>query len=338
MNMKSGIREVAEMAGVSIATVSHVFNNTRFVSSETKAKVFQAMKQLDFRPNAVAQSLRSQKSNTIGLIVPILPSDTSNFFFMTVAQGIQHTLKQHGYHVLLSNNSTEELEAEKEQIRLFNSKLIDGLIIAPISNDVQYMQDILNPDFPVVFIDRKPNGFIADCVVSDDYGGSHEAVSLLLEKGHRKIGLITGSLGISTSLERFEGYKTALAERGVSFDSSLVKVSVSSYDGGYQSAKDMLAETDITGLFISNNVLTLGAIGYMQEKRVKIPSDIAVIGFDDYDWTRITNPPLTVISQPSFELGQKAAKVILQRIMKTGKLRKVQEHRLSTRLIIRGSC
>src|SRR3569832_1472783 len=107
MSVQSGIREVAEKAGVSTATVSHVINNTRFVSDKTKAKVFQAMGELDYRPNAAAQSLRSQRSNTIGLIVPILPSDTSNFFFMTVAQGIQHTLKEHGYHVLLSNNSTE---------------------------------------------------------------------------------------------------------------------------------------------------------------------------------------------------------------------------------------
>lgn len=335
--MKVGIKEVAEAAGVSIATVSHVVNKTRFVSDKTKAKVYHAMEQLDFRPNAIAQSLRSQKSNTIGLIVPMLPSDTSNFFFMTIAQGIQKTLKSYGYQVLLSNNSTEELDEEIEQIRLFNSKLIDGLIIASISDNVGYLNETVRSQYPVVFIDRKPAGYHGDFVLADGYGGSLQAVETLLDKGHKKIGIITGSLGISTSNERLEGYKQALENRGIVFDPALVREVNPNFDAGYSCAKELLASSDITALFVANNVLTMGVVAYLQEHKVKIPDELAVIGFDDYDWTKITNPPLSVIRQPSFEIGVKAAEAMVQRIENPDKL-EGEEIRLSTTLVMRGSC
>ncbi|WP_123043295.1 LacI family DNA-binding transcriptional regulator [Cohnella candidum] len=336
--MRPGIKQVAELAQVSIATVSHVINNTRYVSNEIKQKVYSAMEQLDYRPNAVAQSLRSQKSNTIGLIVPILPSDTSNFFFMTVAQGIQSTLKKHGYQMLLSNNTTEELEEEKEQIKLFNSKLIDGLIIASIAEDVGYLNDIVRSRYPVVFIDRKPEGYNGDHVVADGYGGSFNAVKLLAEKGHRRIGFVTGTLGISTSNERLEGYKKALAEQGLPYDPSLVKVASPSFESGYECAERLLAEGGITALFIANNVLTMGVMGCLQEKKIRIPEDLAVVGFDDYDWTKITTPPLTVIRQPSFEIGEKAAEAMIKRIEEGQDNPEFREYRLPTQLVLRGSC
>ncbi len=335
--MRKGIIEVASAAGVSIATVSHVINNTRFVSEETKRKVFRAMEELDYRPNSVARSLRSQKSNTIGLVVPILPSDTSNFFFMTVAQGIQNTLKKHGYHLLLSNNTTEELEDEKEQIKLFNSKLIDGLIIASIAEEVEYLNDIVGTDYPVVFIDRRPKGYGGDCILADGYGGSYNAVQTLIQKGHSRIGLITGELGITTSNERFEGYKNALADNGITFDSSMIRVAESSYESGYESARDLLNIHRITALFIANNVLTMGAMGYIQERQLKVPEQLAIIGFDDYDWTKITTPPLTVIRQPSYELGEKAAEIISLRI-NDKRVGKYEEYRLATSLVMRSSC
>ncbi|MBW5445558.1 LacI family DNA-binding transcriptional regulator [Cohnella sp. CFH 77786] len=331
------IKQVAERAGVSIATVSHVINHTRFVSESTKNKVHRAMEELDYQPNSLARSLRNQKTKTIGLIVPILPSDTSNFFFMTIAQGIQKALKRHGYQVLMSNNSTEELEEEKEQIRLFNSKQIDGLIIASIADEVSYLKDTVRSHYPVVFIDRKPIGYNGDFVLADGFGGSLQAVQTLIERGHRRIGFITGGLGISTSNERLNGYRQALAEHGIAFDPSLVKVAHSNYESGYESAKELLAQNEITALFVANNVLTMGAVGYLQERQIRIPEELAVIGFDDYDWTKITTPPLTVIRQPSFEIGEKAAEVMLKRIENPDQA-DFHEYRLPTMLVMRGSC
>ncbi len=329
------IKQVAERAGVSIATVSHVVNNTRFVSDTTKSKVQRAMKELNYQPNSVASSLRSQKTNTIGLIVPILPSDTSNFFFMTVAQGIQNELKKNGYHLLLSTNTTENIEDEKEQIRLFNSKRIDGLIIAPIAEEMSYLNDLVTK-YPVVFIDRRTKGYAADCVLADGYGGSYQAVKTLIDKGHCDIGLITGGLGITTSDDRLSGYRKALEDHQIPFDPAKVKVARSTFESGYESAREMLNEHEVTALFITNNVLTMGAMGYLQEKQIRIPDELSVIGFDDYDWTRITCPPLTVIRQPSYELGEKAAKVLLSKIKQ--KTQKCKEYCLDTTLVMRGSC
>ncbi|MEK0316162.1 LacI family DNA-binding transcriptional regulator [Cohnella sp. 56] len=337
--MRAGIKQVAKLAEVSTATVSHVINNTRFVSLETKEKVFRAMEQLDFRPNAVAQSLRSQRSNTIGLIVPMLPSDTSNFFFMTIAQGIQKTLKRHGYHMLLSNNSTEELEEEIEQIKLFNAKQIDGLIIASIAEDVGHLNEIVGRKYPVVFIDRQPDGYKGDYILSDGFGATLQALRLLLDKGHKRVGFLTGSLGITTSMERLEGYKKALEERGIPFDPALVRETNASFENGHQAVQELLETPDMTALFVANNVLTMGAMSYLQERRIRIPQDLAVIGYDDYDWTKITTPPLTVIRQPSFELGERAAEVMLRRIEEGfDKDEEPQAYRLPAELVVRDSC
>ena len=333
--MAADIRQVATAAGVSTATVSHVINNTRYVSEETKRKVYEAIDRLKYQPNSVARSLRSQKTNTIGLIVPILPSDTSNFFFMTVAQGIQSKLKHHGYHLLLSTNTTESIEDEREQIRLFNSKQIDGLFIASIAEETSYLNEIVS-NYPVVFIDRRAKGYEADSVIADGCGGSYKAVKALIDKGHRRIGLITGSLGISTSDERFNGYRKALEDHGIPYDGSIVAVAPSSFESGYESVKEMLGKQEITALFIANNVLTMGAMRYLQERKLRIPEELAVIGFDDYDWTRITSPPLTVIRQPSFELGEKAAEAMLDRLADPYKPYK--EYCLDTTLVMRGSC
>ncbi|WP_219835078.1 LacI family DNA-binding transcriptional regulator [Paenibacillus sp. R14(2021)] len=334
--MPADIRQVAELAGVSIATVSHVINNTRYVTDGTKKKVQEAMEALQYKPNSVARSLRSHKSNTIGLIFPVLPSDTSNFFFANVAHGVQTKMKQHGYQLLLSTNSTESVEDEKEQIELFNSKLIDGLILAPASEELSHLKEIVSNEYPVVFIDRRARGYEADCILSDNYMGSYEAVKLLIEKGHRKIGLITGNRGVSTNNDRVRAYKQALVDYGISYMPGRIIEGRSSFEDGYACGLRMLEQPDITALFVTNNILTMGVMGALQERGIRIPEQMAVIGFDDYDWTRITTPPLTVIRQPSYELGEKAAEIMLERIAKVDK--PPQEYSLPTELIVRDSC
>ncbi|MCZ8518157.1 MULTISPECIES: LacI family DNA-binding transcriptional regulator [Paenibacillus] len=334
--MRPGIKQVAERAGVSTATVSHVINGTRFVSEEAKAKVNAAMEELSYRPNSVARSLRSQKSMAVGLIVPILPSDTSNFFFLTAAQGIQKVLREHGYQLLLSSNTSGTAEEEQEQIRLFQAQWIDGLLIAPSAGGAGYPQELAGAGFPVVFIDRRPQGFAGDCVLGDSYGGAYEAVSMLLGKGHRRIGFITGGESITTGSERYAGYRQALEDRGVPLDPMLVKSAVSSFESGYSCAEQLLTDKSITALFIANNVQTMGAMKYVQESGLRVPGELAVVGFDDYDWTRITTPPLTVIRQPAYELGCRAAEVLLARIEHPEA--EPQEYRLPAELVMRESC
>ncbi|WP_139905565.1 LacI family DNA-binding transcriptional regulator [Clostridium thermarum] len=332
--MTASMKDVAERAEVSTATVSHVINNTRYVSEEIRQRVLQAMKELNYRPNSIARSLRSQKSNTIALIVPILVEDTSSFFFMSVAQGIENTLKKHGYNLILSN-SNENLETEKEQIRTLNSQLIDGLIIAPTAEEHSYLNEVLNGAYPVVFIDRRPRGIEGDCVLSDGYRGTYDAITKLIDKGHKKIGFITGPLGITTSDERFEGYKRAIIDNGLQMEFSLIKETEATYKNGYELAKKLVTEEKVTAIFAANNVMTIGTLKLLQDMDIKIPEQVSVIGFDDYDWTRITTPPLSVVKQFPFDLGTKAAEVLLSRI--SNRDNQYKEYRLPTELVLRKS-
>jgi LacI family transcriptional regulator len=331
----ANIFEVAQRAQVSIATVSHVINNTRFVSEETKARVLDAMEQLSYTPNSVAQSLRSQKTKTIGLLIPILDDETSNIFFMRVAQGVEYVLKQKGYHLMLSNTNGV-LDDEIEQIRHFNNRQIDGLIVAPAAGDQSGIHELVGDKYPVVFIDRKPEGIDGDFVLNDGFTGSYEAVSMLIKKGHRKIGILSGLLNLSPAADRYEGYRKALNDHGVAIDESIMLVGESSYDSGYAMAQKILTEArNVTALFIASNAISMGVIGFIQDKGLKVPEDIAIIGFDNYEWTKVSNPPLSVINQSSYELGVKAAEVLMKKVKKPSD--HYREYRLPTNIIIRKS-
>ncbi|RDY67683.1 LacI family transcriptional regulator [Halobacillus trueperi] len=327
------IKDVAKKAQVSTATVSHVINETRFVADETKQKVYLAMKDLNYQPNRIARSLRSRKSNTIGLLVPLVAEDTSNFFFMSIANGIEKVLKENGYNLILSNSDEDE-GTEKDQIRVFNTQLIDGLIIAPVNGkDSAYKQE-LTGDYPVVYIDRHPSGIEGDMVLVDNLRGSYEAVAALLNKGYERIGFITGTLGITTSDERLNGYKQALEEKGLPVRNEFIKEGPATFEQGYQLAKE-LHEAGVSALFIANNVMTMGAVSYLKEHQVQIPEEIGIIGYDDYDWMKITSPPLSVVRQPAFEIGKVAVEQLLKRI--NGSQEKYTEVMLDSELVQRGS-
>lgn len=284
------------------------------------------MNELGYYPNSVARSLRSKKSFIIGLIVP----DITNFFFTGIIGGIQKVLQTNGYRLILSN-SDEDLENEKEQIKIYNSQLIDGLIIAPTTNDHSFLSDFLG-NYPVVFIDRKPEGYKGDCVLINNTEVVYEAISYLIKKGHKRIGMITGLEGLTTTEERFLGYKKALTDYGISIDEKLIKKGNSRYDSGYKLTEKLLNE-DITALFVANNLMTVGSIECLKKNNVKIPDDLALIGFDDYIWSSVFVPELSVIRQPAKKIGKKAAEVLLERINEEQIDRIEREYRLNAEFI-----
>ncbi|GGF30209.1 LacI family transcriptional regulator [Halobacillus andaensis] len=330
----ASIKDVAIKAEVSTATVSHVINGTRYVADKTKEKVYAAMKDLDYSPNMVARSLRSRKSNTIGLLVPLLAEDTSNFFFMSIANGIEQVLKENGYNLVLSN-SNENADMEKDQIKVFNRQHIDGLVIAPVNGKEHRYEDQFNGEYPVVFIDRRPQGYKGDTILVNNRQGTKEAVEVLLNKGHEKIGFITGTLGITTSDERLEGYKESLAQHHIAFNKSYIKEGPATFQKGYQLAEELHKE-GVTALFVANNVMTMGSVSYLQANDVKVPDQMAIIGYDDYDWMKIASPPLSVVRQPAFEMGKAAVEQLLKRIH--GDTEGTNEVMLNSELVIRGSC
>ncbi|MFW5996110.1 MAG: LacI family DNA-binding transcriptional regulator, partial [Halanaerobiaceae bacterium] len=202
----ANMKDVAERAGVSTATVSHVINETRFVAEETRNEVLKAMKELKYYPNSAARILRKKESKIIGLVVP----DISNFFFTGLARKIETVIKKKGYNIILGN-SDEKIENEVEQIKIMNSYLIDGLIMAPARGDQSYLDEdfLADNNFPIVFIDRMPKGYHGDCVLVDNEHASYKAVNYLIQQGHRRIGIITGLPELTTTEERLIGYKKA---------------------------------------------------------------------------------------------------------------------------------
>lgn len=330
-NKNISIKDVAKHANVSTATVSHVINGTRFVSEETKRKVHQAMDDLNFRINSVARSLRSRKSRVIAFLAPILASETSNFFFMSVAAGIQSVLKPNNYHLVLSDSHEEE-NFETDEIRMLGSQMIDGLIMAPSGREVDYER--LFGDYPVIYLDRVPNNCKRDSVVVDNKTVSKEAVQLLIGKGHKRIAYISGPHTLTTTEERYAGYLEALSEAGITNDQALMCIGEVSLNSGYKAAEALMKQ-EPSAIFVTDNVMAMGVMFYLQEKKITVPDQIAVVAFDEFQWTRITSPPLTVIEQPSFELGVKAAEVMLERI--DNATAPLQEHRLTANLIVRQS-
>lgn len=329
----TSIKDVAKKANVSTATVSHVINNSRFVSEHTKTKVYEAMKILDYTPNMIARSLRNQKTKTIGLIVPLVANDTSNMFFMSIANGIESILSNNGYSLILSN-SKEDLLIEQEHIKMFDNQYIDGLIIAPVSNDANNYYSLLQKKYPVVFIDRKPKSLESDVVLIDNQAGAYQAISNLVEDNHKNIGFISGPLNISSSLERLEGLKQRLASSKQKISNSYIREGEATFDNGYKFAAELL-EQELTALFVANNIMTLGALSLLQTKNVTIPEEVALIGYDDYEWMRVINPPVSVVQQPSRELGETAARQLLKRI--DGSEEQFGEFKLSSTFIQRGS-
>ncbi|RNA67715.1 LacI family DNA-binding transcriptional regulator [Alteribacter keqinensis] len=332
--VNASMKDVAIKANVSTATVSHVINETRYVAEETKKKVYAAMRELDYQPNSVARSLRSRKTNIIGLLVPLVASDTSNFFFMSIANGIEQVLKENGYNLILSN-SGEDLEVEQNQIKVFNTQFIDGLIVAPVDSKEHDYRENLHGTYPTVFIDREPKDRVGDTVLIDSGAGTYDGIRLLIKKGHHRIGYITGPLGITTSDERLAAYRRAFTDNGLALDEALIKEGKATFETGEELTEELVKE-GVTAIFVANNVMTMGAVRYLQDHKVRIPDDVAIIGFDDYDWLRITSPPLSVVKQPSYELGRAAVEFLIDRL--NGNEEPYRLHRLPSELVIRGSC
>ena len=288
-NLTASIKDVAVKSGVSVATVSHVINNTRFVSEETRTKILAAMEELKYVPNSMARSLRTNKTNTVALLIP----DISNFFFTEVAEAIEGVLSEKGYSLFLCNTG-ESISIEKKQIMLMSSQLVSGIIIAPTSREFDYRSMFTDIKYPIVFIDRKTYKLQADVVMVDGKTATYNAVSSLIKKGHKRIGYIAGRDGLSTTDERLSGYLEAIEQNGIPLDESLIKRGDSKHESGYQLTEELI-KTDATAIFVSNNLMAVGAMKCLSNNNISIPKRMAIIGFDDYNWATITNPPLSTI-------------------------------------------
>jgi len=304
------IREVAERAGVSYATVSHVINNTRVVSPETRQRVLAAMAELNYRPNALARSLRQGKTNTLGLVLP----DSANPFFAEISRSIEDKAFNKGYSVFLCNT---ELDTERElfYVDVLSKKQVDGIIFVAAGDQTDSLDFLVREGMPVVMIDRNVPNVQVDAVLPDHRLGGFLATQHLLKLGHTRIACIAGPSSITPSAERITGYRNALEQANIPYDEKLV------IRGDYHAQSGMDITSSIlmmdprpTAVFALNDLMALGALRAAAEAGCSVPKDLAVVGYDNLELSQYTNPPLTTIAQPKKEIGVQAVNLLVERI------------------------
>jgi LacI family transcriptional regulator len=304
------IEDVARQAGVSTATVSRVISGKPYVSEAVRQRVLETIAKLDYRPSRVARSLRVQRSSIIGLII----SDIQNPFFTSVVRAVEDVAQQRGYSVILCN-SDEDVEKELTYIELMLAEQVSGMIVSPTASSNEMYRRLVELRVPVVAIDRRVEGVPMDMVVCDNVGAACAVVSHLIENGYRRIGAVLGSPDASTGAERYQGYIEALAGHGLPLLPELVRNGPPRSQNGYALTLELLAQTPLPdAIFTGNNLLTIGALRAIYESNLRIPDDIAVAGFDEMDWMFLVKPALTVVMQPTYEMGRLAAELLLERI------------------------
>jgi LacI family transcriptional regulator len=332
-NIMATIRDVAKIAQVSISTVSRVLNGTAFVNDEVKKRVEEAMQELAYQPSPAARSLRVNRSRIIGLLI----SDIQNPFFMSIIQGVEDETHRHDYSLLLCN-SNEDPRKEQQYLGVLCAERVAGAIIVPTRERIEAGLDCFHTrNIPLVAVDRRIKDSSIDAVLVDNKAGAREAVAHLIANGYRRIGAITGPKTITTGRERLEGYRQALVEAGIPFDPLLTRSGPFQKESGWQFAQELLALTPpIDALFVGNNMIAMGALNAIHARHLRIPEDIAFVGYDELPWAAPGFDELTTVAQPVYELASTAAQRLFQRLQKTAPLSR-QEVILAPKLMIRAS-
>jgi len=327
---KVTIKEVAQQAGVSTATVSRVLSGADEVSGDLQNRVLETVQALNYHPNQVARNLRKQATNIIGFLV----TDFQNPFFTSVMRGIQDVLQEKAY-VLLTANSDENPDQENLHLETFRAQGVAGIIFTPSQTDYSLHQNFLQ-GLPTVAVDRRPLGLTVDSVTVDNINSIRVAIRHLIEMGYHRIGFIAGLPQTFTALERLRGYQVGLEDERIGLDRNLIKEGFYSQEGGRQAMNNLLDLPEPpTAVLTANNLMTLGALQAIHERFMKIPDEIAVIGFDDMVWAASLQPPLTVVAQPTYDIGRTAASLLLERLNNPDL--PFQDIVLETKLIVRAS-
>ena len=308
--MKVTISDVARLAGVSTATVSHTINNTRYVSGETKEKVYQAIAELGYTPDASARSFRTGKKKTIGFIVP----DISNKFFATMIESVENCLSAHGYHLIIANTK-EDMDREETNIRLLTAGLVDGLLIASTMDDFQRFDQLIPAGFPVVLVDRVFDSQKYSSVSVSNFQPIYRSVCRLAGKGARRVGIIGGLPRLSTTKERISAYQQAVADCGLPADESLILYG-NSMENSVQSCLDQLLERGCDAVVVCQGLMAAETISYLHMKDIQLGKDIELVSFVDYDYDfyQLYSDRMDSIVQPVQEMGTAAGEQILRRV------------------------
>ncbi|MCD6318142.1 LacI family DNA-binding transcriptional regulator [Candidatus Aerophobetes bacterium] len=325
------LKDIGKEIGVSATTVSRALNDKPDISYETKQKIKEVAERLGYSPNALARSLKAKKTGSIGVLI----ADIADAFFAPIVKGIENTAREMGYSIILCDTS-EEYEQEKIALEMMLEKRVDGLLITPSQTEYKDILELKRRKIPFVLIGRYFDLVESDYVITDDIKGAFSAIDHLIKKGHKKILFINGPNYISSAKERLVGYKRALQENAILFDKSLVKEDALKMEDGYRIMKEVLSSgTKFTAVFAYCDFVILGVMQALEEAKLKVPEDIAIVGYDDVAFARFLQVPLTTVHIPKYELGKEAMKLLKKKI--EGEIKEPQNVILPTRLVIRKS-
>lgn len=326
------LQDVADLAGVSQATAGRALGGYGSISDDARSQVEKAAAALGYRTNAVARALASGTTKSIGLVI----GDIENPFFATVARGLSDVVQDAGYTVVLAN-ADENWDLESRALEVLETRSVDGMVVAPAPDSDAGVLERLSERIPLVVVDRTLPGLNVDTVLVDNAAGAVSATRHLVNLGHRDIGLVTEPPFLSSIRERIEGYEDVLEKNGLTSNPSLVAVGTPKLEGGVLAATGLLEAADRPhAIFATSNTMTAAVIAATVELGLRIPDDLSVVGFDDSEWMKLVSPPITVVRQPVYALGQATGRLLNDRI--NGWEGDAKQLRLKTELVARESC
>ncbi|MFE9461105.1 LacI family DNA-binding transcriptional regulator [Streptomyces californicus] len=326
----AGIKDVAAEAGVSVATVSRVLNGHPSVSQEARTRVLAAVEALGYRPNAVARSLRTAQTRTLGLVI----SDVLNPYFTELARFVEEEARALGYSVIIGN-ADERPDLQDHHVRTLIDRRIDGLLVSPADGGTPLLRDVALSGTPMVFVDRWIPGIDVPVVRADGTGAIRDLVAHLHGLGHRRLAIIAGPAATTTGGERVEAFRDALRDHGLALPDAYIG------QGDFQAASGRRATERFLELaeppdvvFAADNLMALGALDAIRARGLRVPDDIALAAFDDIPWFVHTGPPITAVAQPTADLARAAVRALADRI----EGRTPHSVTLPARLVVRRSC
>jgi LacI family transcriptional regulator len=325
------MKQVAERAGVSTSTVSHVINNTRTVSADVRERVLAIIAETRYIPSAVARSLKNDRTHTIGMMVP----NSSNPYFAELIQGIEDAAFKLSYNIILCN-AYDDPRKQAAYLRVLLEKRIDGLILVASGADAALAELLRTSSVPMVLVDREVAGVEADFIESNHEDGGYLATRYLIGLGHQQIGCVSGPEELQPSRDRVAGYRRALHEAGLRFRPHYLVHSDFTSEGGFNAFGKLLGlSTPPTAIFASNDLMAIGGICAAAEAKVRVPADLSVIGYDDIALASYSTPRLTTMAQPKYDMGQMITHMLLERI--AGRDLPLRRELLQTTLVERQS-
>jgi LacI family transcriptional regulator len=332
-NSEPTIHDIARELKISASTVSRALNDNPRISLKTKEKIKAVADQFGYRPNTLASNLRNKKSNTIGIVVPLI----NRHFFSSVISGAEDVAYKAGYTVVISQSN--DLSAKEINIvqSMFSNR-VDGLIIsiAMQTNTFEHLKLFRKKHIPLVFFDRAVPEIETDKIVVDDFDGGFRVTQHLIDQGYKRIGHLAGPQNLKTYIDRKNGYSSALQKNGIPYDESLIIVNTLTSDEGVPAIQRLMGLLNPPdALFCGNDTTALSVMIYLRDKGIRIPEDVGIVGFSNEPFSKVVSPSISTIAQPGFEMGQKAAELIIRKI--ENKERTYQTIVLPTELIVRES-